>query len=177
MEKPMRLLGAIGAFALALAPWSGAHAQDYPSRAVRIVVPYAAGGSTDILTRLVAQKLGARLGQVVFVENKPGANGVIGTDLVAKSAPDGYTMLMMTNGQTINVGLNSKLPFDTEKDFVPLVNVAVMPNAICIHPSHPAKTLREFVDAAIAKPGMAVRQGAGLGNGCIDEFAQGLGRV
>ena len=161
--KVLAALGALGALALALSPWF-AHAQDYPSRAVRIVVPYAAGGSTDILTRLVAQKLGARLGQTVFVENKPGANGVIGTEIVAKSAADAYTLLMMTNGQTINVGLNSKLPFDTEKDFVPLVNVAVMPNAICIHPSHPARTLREFVDAAKAKPGSLSYSHAGVGS-------------
>ncbi|MEO8203998.1 MAG: tripartite tricarboxylate transporter substrate-binding protein, partial [Betaproteobacteria bacterium] len=164
MNNLLKAIAACGALALAIAPWSGAYAQDYPSRAVRIVVPYAAGGSTDILTRLLAQKLALRLGQAVFVENRPGANGVIGTEAVAKSPADGYTMLMMTNGQTINVGLNSKLPFDTEKDFVPLVNVAAMPNVICVHPAQPAKTIREFIDAAKAKPGALSYSHAGVGS-------------
>lgn len=164
MKKSPRLMAAIGVLVLALTPWLGAHAQEFPSRAVRIVVPYAAGGSTDILTRLIAQKLGGRLAQSVFVENRPGANGVIGTDVIAKAPPDGYSILMMTNGQTINVGLNSKLPFDTEKDFVPLVNVASMPNVICVHPSQPAKTLREFVDAAKARPGALSYSHAGVGS-------------
>ncbi len=128
------------------------------------MVPYAPGGSTDILTRLLAQKLSGRFGQAVVVENRPGANGVIGTEAVARSAPDGYTLLMMTNGQTINVGLYAKLPFDTEKDFAPIINVASMPNVIVVHPSQPANTIRELIENAKAKPGNLSYSHAGVGS-------------
>lgn len=165
MKKLMVLLGALGALGvMGLGLPSGAQAQDYPNRLVRIIVPYAPGGSTDILTRIVAQKLTAKLGQSVVVENRPGANGVIGTEAVVRSPADGYTLLMMTNGQTINVGLVAKLPFDTEKDLVPVVNVAAMPNVILVHPSQPMKTIVELIDYAKANPGKLSYSHAGVGS-------------
>jgi tripartite-type tricarboxylate transporter receptor subunit TctC len=160
MKNLLVILGALGAFGLA----QPSNAQDFPNHAVRIIVPYAPGGSTDILTRIVAQKLTARLGQSVVVENRPGANGVIGTEAVVRSPADGYTLLMMTNGQTINVGLVAKLPFDTEKDLVPVVNVASMPNVILVHPSQPMKTIIELIDYAKANPGKLSYSHAGVGS-------------
>ncbi len=141
-----------------------AQAQDYPNKPVRIVIPYAAGGSTDILTRHISQKLTARLGQSVVVENRPGANGIIGTEAVAKSAPDGYTLLMVTNGQTISMGLYPKLPWDIDKDFAPVVNVATMPNVIVVHPSQPFRTLKDLLEHLRSKPGSLSYAHAGVGS-------------
>lgn len=143
---------------------AGAQAQDYPNKPVKIVVPYAAGGSTDILTRQISVRVTARLRQSVVVENRTGANGIIGTDVVAKSAPDGYTLLMMTNGQTISMGLYPKLPWDIEKDFAPVVNVAAMPNVIVVHPSQPFNSLKELLDHVRAKPGSLSYSHAGVGS-------------
>jgi tripartite-type tricarboxylate transporter receptor subunit TctC len=159
MKHLMLLLGALGALAA-----GAAQAQDFPARPLKIVVPYAPGGSTDILTRLLAQKLTSRLGQGVVVENRPGANGVIGTEAVAKSPGDGYTYLMVTNGQTISVGLGQSLPWDLDKDFTPIVNVAAMPNVIAVHPSQPHKTIGELIAAAKAQPGKLSYSHAGLGS-------------
>ena len=139
-------------------------AQDFPNKPVRIVIPYAAGGSTDILTRQMSQKLTARLGQSVLVENRPGANGIIGTEVVAKSPPDGYTLLMVTNGQTISMGMYPKLPWDLERDLVPVANVAAMPNVIVVHPSQPFRTLKELIDYLHAKPGSLAYSHAGVGS-------------
>jgi len=168
MKHMMLLLGVIGWLGVGLTPWSNAlaqsTAQDYPARPVRIVVPYAAGGSTDILTRIQAQKLTARFGQGVIVENRPGANGVIGTEAVARAPADGYTFLMATNGQTISVGLSPKLPFNLERDFVPVINVAAMPNVIVVHPSQPMKTLGDLIEHAKAKPGSLSFSHAGVGS-------------
>ena len=162
MKSILALLGTIGAIGLGQA-WH-VHAQDYPARPVKIIVPYAPGGSTDILSRIVAQRLGARVGQSVLVENRPGANGVIGTEAVVRGPADGYTFLMMTNGQTINVGLNAKLPFDTEKDLVPVVNIASMPNVILVHPLQPMKSIGDLIEHAKAKPGSLSYSHAGVGS-------------
>jgi tripartite-type tricarboxylate transporter receptor subunit TctC len=163
MKHLMLALGTIGSFALGVVNES--HAQtDYPSRPVKIVVPYAAGGSTDILTRIMAAKLTGRLGQTFVVENRPGANGIIGTEAVARSPADGYTILMATNGQTINVGLHQNLPVDLEKDFAPIINIAAMPNLIVVHPSVPAKTIVELIALAKSKPGTLSYSHAGIGS-------------
>ena len=162
MKNLLALLGTLGA--LGVGHSLPVHAQDYPSRPVKIVVPYAAGGSTDILTRIVANKLTGRVGQSFIVENRPGANGIIGSEAVARSPADGYTILMATNGQTINVGLYPNLPVDIEKDFVPIVNVAAMPNLIVVHPSVPAKTIHELIELAKARPGSLSYRHAGIGS-------------
>ena len=116
-----------------------ATAQTYPVKSVRMVVPFAAGaGSNDIMARLVAQKLTESFGQQVVVDNRPGASGIIGTDIVAKAQPDGYTLLMMSLTFTVNPSLFSKLPYDTVKDFIPVTMVASAPLMLVVHPSVPA---------------------------------------
>ena len=162
MKRLLVFVSAVSA--IGLWPSISVYAQDYPSRPIRIVVPYSAGGSTDILSRIVAQKLTARIGQSVLVENKPGANGAIGTEAVVRSLADGYTLLMMTNGQTINVGLNPNLAFDTERDLVPVVNIASMPNAILVHPSQPMKTIGALIEYAKVHPGKLSYAHAGVGS-------------
>ena len=142
----------IGALALAAAPGS-AHA-DYPAKPVKIIVPLAAGGPTDILTRIIAQPLAERLGQPVLVDNRPGAGGNIGAEFVAKSAPDGYTLFMGTSGPlAINVTLYGKLPFDPQRDFAPVILVASAPFVVAANPSVPAGSLEELVTLAKQRPG------------------------
>lgn len=159
-----RLRALLAASLLVLVPSLAGAQADYPNKVIRIVVPYGAGGSTDVLTRIVAQKLTERLGQSVIVENRAGANGIIGADVVAKSAPDGYTFLAASNGQVVNVVLNPDMPYDLMRDLVPVVNMAVMPNVLGVHPSQPMKSLKDVVDAAKAKPGSLAYAHAGVGS-------------
>jgi len=131
----------------------GAYAQTYPTRPVRMVVPFAAGaGSNDIMARLIAQKLSDSLGQQVVVDNRPGASGIIGCDIVAKAQPDGYTVLMMSLTLAVNPSLFKKLPFVTERDLVPVTMVASAPLMLVVHPSVPAKSVAELVAYAKANP-------------------------
>ncbi|TAK85173.1 MAG: tripartite tricarboxylate transporter substrate binding protein [Betaproteobacteria bacterium] len=141
--------------ALALAASLTAAAEDsYPSRPVRIIVPFAAGGGVDILTRILAQHLSPPLGKPVVVEARPGAGGNMGVELVAKSAPDGYTLVMATTGtHTINPGLYSKLPFDPVKDFAPITIIASVPNLLVVNPNVPATSVSQLVGLAKAQPG------------------------
>lgn len=143
---------------------SGAFAQAYPSKPVRIVVPFAPGGATDIVTRLVAQKLTEVWGQSVIVENRSGAGGNIGGEAVATATPDGYTLLM-TSGSivTANQHVYKKMSFDPAKDLLPITNVASGPQVIVVHPGFPAKNLKEFIDAARARPGALNFGHAGIG--------------
>lgn len=155
---------ALLAASLLLAPGLASAQDDYPNKVVKIIVPYGAGGSTDVLTRIVAQRLGDRLGKTVIVENRAGANGIIGADAAAKSAADGYTFLAASNGQVVNVVLKKDMPYDLMRDLVPVVNMAVMPNVLGVHPSQPMKTLKEVVEAARAKPGSLAYGHAGVGS-------------
>ena len=133
-----------------------ARAQAYPSRIIKMIVPYPAGGTTDLLGRLVADQLKSGLGATVVVENKPGAGTTLGADQVAKSAADGYTLLMATSTTlAINKTLYKKLPYDPVKDFAPIALVAGVPFALIINPEIPAKTLSEFIAYAKSKPGLA----------------------
>ena len=128
--------------------------QTYPNKAVRMVVPFAAGaGSNDIMARLVAQKLSDNFGQQVVVDNRPGASGIIGTDIVATAQPDGYTVLMMSLTLTVNPSLYNKLPYHTEKDLTPVTEVASAPLMLVTHPSLPVKSVQEFIAYAKANPG------------------------
>jgi tripartite-type tricarboxylate transporter receptor subunit TctC len=129
------------------------HAQDYPQRPLRMIVGLPAGGSTDIMGRLVAAKLSERFGQQVVFDNRPGASGIIGADLVAKSQPDGYTLLMAGGSFGIISSLYSKVPFDTAKDFAPIALFATSPYIFVVHPSVPAATMQEFFTYAKARPG------------------------
>jgi tripartite-type tricarboxylate transporter receptor subunit TctC len=134
-------------------PWA-AEAQGYPAKPVRLIVTFAAGGGADYVGRTVGAKLGELLGQPVVVENKAGANGALGAELVAKSPPDGYTLLVGAAG-TIAVAphLNAKLPFDTLRDFAPVSILATSPFVVTVHPEVPAKSVRELIDLAKARPG------------------------
>jgi tripartite-type tricarboxylate transporter receptor subunit TctC len=130
-----------------------ASAQNYPAKAVRIIVPYPAGGTSDILARLLSAKLNEVLGQPIIVDNRPGANGNIGADLVAKSAPDGYTMLLADLGALAISPSIYKLPFDPAKDLAPVTMVAYSPHLLAVHPSVPVKTVKELMALARSKPG------------------------
>ncbi len=129
-------------------------AQTYPTKSVRMVVPFAAGaGSNDIMARLIAQKLTDSFGQQFVVDNRPGASGIIGTDIVAKAQPDGYTVLMMSLTFTVLPSLFSKLPYDTLKDLTPVTMVASAPLMLVVNPSVPVKSVAEFIAYAKANPG------------------------
>jgi tripartite-type tricarboxylate transporter receptor subunit TctC len=153
------------ALAAAFAAISSAQAQDYPSRLVRLVVPQAAGGGTDTFARAIGQKLSERWGQSVVIENRPGAGGVVGTDFVAKAAPDGYTLLVTYEGsQAINQSLYEKLPFDSLRDFYPIATIAVTPFLLIVGPRVEAKTLKEFIAFARANPDRLTYGSAGNGS-------------
>jgi tripartite-type tricarboxylate transporter receptor subunit TctC len=153
------------AFVAAVAAISPVQAQDYPSRLVHLVVPQAAGGGTDTFARAIGQKLSERWGQPVVIENKAGAGGVVGTDFVAKAAPDGYTLLVTYEGsQAINQSLYEKLPFDSLKDFYAVATIAVTPFILIVGPRAEAKTLKEFISFARANPDRLSYGSAGNGS-------------
>src|SRR5258707_1203426 len=144
------------ALAAALAATTAAHAQDanYPNRPVRIIVPFAAGGPPDVISRLVAQKLSERWGQQVYVENHPGAGGNTGTVTAARAAPDGYTLYMMSTGFMVNPSLYVKsVGYDPIKDFVPVTLAATSPNVLFVYPSVPAKSVKELIALIKSSPG------------------------
>ena len=150
---------------LGIAAGATAAQNDYPNRPIRMVVPFPAGGPTDIVARPLAQKLSESLGYQVIVDNRGGAGGVIGADNVAKSAPDGYTVLMGTVGtQAINVNLYQKLPYDPLKDLLPVTLVAAAPVALVAHPSVPAGSVRDLLALAKSKPGALTFGSAGSGS-------------
>jgi tripartite-type tricarboxylate transporter receptor subunit TctC len=153
MNRRDVLAALAAAAALSCAP--GALAQGaYPSKPIRLVVPFPAGGTTDILARAAAQRLTEAFGQQVIVDNRPGAGGNIGSELVAKAPNDGYTLLMGTVGtHAINASLYAKMPYDHVKDFVPVVLVAGVPNVLVVHPSVPANTVQELIAYGKANPG------------------------
>jgi len=152
-------------FAAATAAAPYAAAQSYPTRPVRMVLPYPPGGGTDTISRLVAQKLSERWGQQVVVDNRPGANGIIGTELVARAKPDGYTVGVVIATQAINPALYPKLPYDTVKDFVPVTLMAQYPYILTVHSSVPAKSTSEFVALAKQRPGAMSYASSGNGSG------------
>ncbi len=148
---PQAIVALIAALAaLAAAP---AHAQGYPSRPVHIIVPFAAGGPADLYARVLGEKLQASLGQAVVVEDKPGGGSIVGTDAVAKSAPDGYTLLMMSNTHTVNESLIPVRPFALMRDFIPVAPVNYSDLLLVVHPSVQANSLKEFIALAKASPG------------------------
>ena len=161
----MRLLIAGGVAAIALAA-DPALAQRYPEKPIRFIAPYAPGGSTDLLTRTLAQKLTESLGQTVVPDNRPGAGGNVGADIAAKSAPDGYTILLApVSPMAINVTLyGKKLPFNPERDFAPITLVAKVPLVIVVNLNVPAKTLQEFIALAKARPGKLTYGSSGNGS-------------
>ena len=156
-------LSVLATGALALAPLA-AQAQAFPSKALTIVVPFSAGGTTDILARVVGQYMAKDLGQPVIVDNRAGAGGNIGAQMVARAAPDGYTLLMGTVGtHAINQSLYKKMPFDPIKDFAPITRVALVPNLLVANPSQPFKTVKELIAYAKANPGKVTFASSGSG--------------
>jgi tripartite-type tricarboxylate transporter receptor subunit TctC len=158
---------------------TGAAAQSYPSKPIRVVVPYAAGGTSDILARQIGPKLTEAWGQPVVVENKPGANGNVGADFVAKSAPDGYTLLLTDlGGLVISASVYPKLPFNPSKDFTPVVMVSYSPHVLAVNPAVQVKDVKELIAMAKAHPGKLNFAVSGIGGAphlAGIEFAQRMG--
>jgi tripartite-type tricarboxylate transporter receptor subunit TctC len=138
-------------------------AQSYPVRPVRLVVPFAAGGPVDTVARLLTPRLAEAWGQQMVIENRPGANSIIGSEAVGRAAPDGYTLLIVSAGFAINVTLQPKLPYDPVRDFTPITTVAYGPSALVTHPSLPVRNLRELIALAKAKPGALTYGSSGVG--------------
>ena len=161
----MRIVKRLFWAAAAVLAASGALADTWPSKPIKRVVPFAAGGSTDVTARLIAQALTERLGQQTFVENRPGAGGNIGADAVAKAEPDGYTLLMTTSTtHATNPSLYKSLPFDVKKDFAPISLTAFIPNLLVVNPSVPAKNVQEFVKYLKDNPDKLTYGSAGNGS-------------
>jgi tripartite-type tricarboxylate transporter receptor subunit TctC len=146
-----------------------ASAQTFPAKPVRVIVPFAPGGATDVVFRLLAPKLSESLGQQVVVENRAGGGSTIGMDAVAKSAPDGYTLGVANLSFAVNPSLLAKLPYDTERDFAPVSLVTIVPLGISVHPSVPARSVKELIALAKAKPGSL--NYASSGNGSATHMA------
>jgi len=169
MKKPVLIALA----AALLAP--PAMAQKFPSHPIRIVVPFAPGGAVDVVARAVGQRMSEQMGNAVVIDNRPGANANLGADLVAKAAPDGYTMLMGANGLATNMTLYKTLPFDTLRDFAPVARVGYAPLVLVVPADSPAKSLKDLIAAAKAKPG-SLNYGS-AGNGGSGHLATELLRI
>ncbi len=170
------LLSTLAACAAAavLAPLAHAQGDDYPNRPIKLIVPFGAGGSTDLVARLLAEKMSQILGKAVVVDNKAGAGGSIGADAIAKAVPDGYTIGMATvSTHGANPAIFSKLPYDPVKNFAPITNVMSVPSVFVVHNSVPAKTMKEFIALAKAHPGKYTFASPGtgsLGHANIENF-------
>jgi tripartite-type tricarboxylate transporter receptor subunit TctC len=160
----LRRVCALVLLILYLAPASPATAEDYPVRAVRVIVPFGAGGPTDVFTRAIAEELHKSLHQPFVMENRPGAGTIIGTDAAAKSPPDGYTLLMMSATQTTTETLVPNKPFKLMRDFVPVAALLNSELVMVVHPSVPATTVKEFIALAKAKPGALNYASSGVGS-------------
>lgn len=162
----MKLTSVVGGLLASLILAGTVAAQSYPSKPIHLVVPFPAGGATDILSRALSQELGKKIGQSIVVENKPGAGGTIGALAAAKSPPDGYTLLLTTSStHSIGPAINPRIPYNAEADFTPIAYVASSPNILLVPNSSPAKTLPEFIDYARKNPGRL--NYASSGNGTI----------
>jgi tripartite-type tricarboxylate transporter receptor subunit TctC len=156
----------IFAIALVVLAFTTAHAQEnYPVKPVRMIVPYAPGGPIDVWGRILAQELTKAFGHTVVLDNRPGANGIVGSEIVAKSPPDGYTFLYQTGSHVANVSMYKKLPYDSVRDFQPITQMAsTYGMVLVVHPSVPAKSLKEFIALARSRPGKLNFASAGSGN-------------
>src|SRR5947209_5006118 len=160
MKSALRLCAVLG---VTLALSGSAVAQGWPNRPIRMIVPYTPGGYTDLMARLVGQKVADAVGATIIFENKPGANAIIGTDVVAKAAPDGYTFGTVIAAHAVNATLNPKLPYDTLKDFSYVSLMSVAPLIMIAHPSLPANSMQELIALAKAKPGELNFASSGVG--------------
>jgi tripartite-type tricarboxylate transporter receptor subunit TctC len=139
--------------ALAVAAASFSVSAQYPTKPVRLIVPYAPGGGTDVLARMIAQRLTDAFGKSVVVDNRPAVDGIVGAEIVARAAPDGYTLLIISSSHAINEALGKKLPYDTMRDFAPITQTANQQLLLVVHPSLPVKSVKEFVDHVKSNPG------------------------
>jgi tripartite-type tricarboxylate transporter receptor subunit TctC len=176
------MMMALERFVLALIAFfvlCGVHAQNYPTRPLRFIVPFPAGGPTDVLGRALAQKLGEQIGQAVVLDNRPGAGGNLGFELAARAPADGYTIVLGAPPLAISPHLYAKLNYDPVRDFVPISLVASMPNVLLVHPSVPVRTLQELVQLAKASPGKLNfgSGGAGTSNHLAGELLKSLARI
>jgi tripartite-type tricarboxylate transporter receptor subunit TctC len=162
--KGRRRTGLVLVTALASLVYAAAVAQQYPSRPIRVVVPFAPGGAVDLVARTLAPRLNEALGQPVVVDNRGGAGGTVGTDIVAKARPDGYTLLIASMGVAVNAVLYPKLPYDTLKDIAPVTTLGEQPNIVVVHPSLSAKSIGELVALARSKPGQLSYASGGVGS-------------
>lgn len=153
MTGVVRALIALLALTLALTPTRPASAQQYPSKPVKILIPFAAGGVTDIAGRLIAQRLSEKLGQQFFIENVPGAGGNLGMSQVAKAPGDGYTILLASSSVVVNPSLYARVPYDIDKDFIPVTKAGGTPNSWVVNASHPARTMKDLIELIRREPG------------------------
>jgi tripartite-type tricarboxylate transporter receptor subunit TctC len=149
----MGMLARVCVVAVACLAVSAAEAENYPNKPIRVIVPFAAAGPTDIIARLVGQKLGETLGQQFYIENIPGAGGNTGTAMVAKSPHDGYTLLVVSTGFVVNPSLYAKVPYDPIKEFAPITLIAASPNVMVVNPEVPARSVKELIELIKANPG------------------------
>jgi tripartite-type tricarboxylate transporter receptor subunit TctC len=154
----------LAAVALSAAAVESAHAQSYPAKPIRLIVPFAPGGGTDVLARIINQKLGEALSQQVLIDNRPGAGANIGAEIAAKSPADGYTLLVATISHAIGASLYRKLGYDLNRDFAPITLLAVTPHILTVHPSLPVRTPKEFIALAKSRPGQLSYASSGSGS-------------
>ncbi len=140
-----------------------AFGQGYPTKAIRVVVPYAPGGGSDVISRILAQRVSASLGRQIVIDNRAGANGIVGTEIVAQAPADGYTLLFVSSPHAVNPSMYRKLPFDTLKDFAPISEVGTTPFILVVHSSLPVRTVRELVELAKRRPGQIDYASGGSG--------------
>jgi len=155
-----------------MAIFAGAQAQKYPARTIRMIIPFSAGGATDVPGRMLAQKLSEAFGQQVIIDNRPGAGSTLGAEIVAKAPPDGYTLLLTGAAHVMSAGLYSKLPYDPVRDFVPIVKIGSGPNVLVVHPSLPVQSVGQLIALANARPGEI--DFASSGNGTAQHLAGAL---
>lgn len=167
MRNAVGVLGWVASLLVAAAigagPVCAQSTEGYPDRSVKVIVPFAAAGPTDVMARLIAQKLSEHLGQQFYVDNEPGAGGNIGMANVAKATPDGYTILFVSSSYVVNPSLYAKIPYDPYTDFIPITVVGNSPNVLVVNPSLPAKSVKELVDLIKASPGKYSFASAGTG--------------
>jgi tripartite-type tricarboxylate transporter receptor subunit TctC len=164
MTLARRVVPTVFAAALVALGAAVAGAQTYPTKTIRLIVPFPAGGSNDVMARLIVPHLEKAVGQTVIVENRPAAAGQVGTDAVAKAVPDGHTLLLVASSHTVTPALNSKLPYNTEKDFAPVSLINTNAMIFFVHPGVPANTLKEFVELAKKEPGKYNYASPGVGS-------------
>ena len=170
MRKPMKKMPVTALAIFAVTHSIVAFSQSWPSRPIRVVVPFVAGGGVDSAARITTSRLSSSLGQQVIIDNRPGGRAVIGVETVAKASPDGYTLLVVSESITIMPFVENKLPFDVRRSFAPITLLATQPLVLAVHPSLPAASLKEFISLATAKPGFISYGSGGFGQYLMGEL-------